>query len=245
MSRLQKDAGSTGVIKVAFLLITLLIPKTITMEVCQKLQVKNEVYIKANGIYNINKALSVKWAKTKPVYQLDSPIDRIIFYNGGLGWCIGKGAYLSTGHHWYKSNVKGDQPIKNDSTWETALGASNISVNCMPDTEVHQTTENNNSRNQYTVGTSAEPAKNSTTPINPKTGLETKYVAIILILIILPVCLLALLGYIRKSKEPSTMSFWKYYKLYQIKWPSQNVSEDATLTALDREKTAESTGNDL
>ena len=245
MSRLQKDARSTGVTKVTFLLITLLIPKTITVKVCQKLQVKNEVYIKANGIYKINKTLSVNWAKNKPVYQLDSPIDRVIFYNGRLGWCIGKKAYLSTGHHWYKSNVKGDQPIKDNSTWETAFGFSNISINCMPDTEIHQTTESNNSRNQYTINTSARPSKNSTTLIKPKAGLETEYVAIILIFIILPVCLLAFFGYIRKSKEPSTMSFWKYYKLYQIKWPSQNVSEAATLTALDKEKTAKSPDNEL
>ena len=45
----------------------------------------------------------MEWAPDRPVYRHVTR-DRYIFWNaGGLGWSIGKRAYLATGSHWHRS----------------------------------------------------------------------------------------------------------------------------------------------
>ena len=52
-----------------------------------------------------------------------------MFWNaGGLGWCIGKTAYLTTGSHWHRSGLETAEPWQGE--WE-----KNVRVECAEDKE--------------------------------------------------------------------------------------------------------------
>ena len=54
---------------------------------------------------------------------------RVIFWNaGGLGWSIGKTAYLSTGSHWHWSGLDSQEPWQGE--WK-----KNVTVECVGEEE--------------------------------------------------------------------------------------------------------------
>ena len=127
-------ARNTVVAKATLLLAILKVSAGQTLQACQQLRVENEKYIKADGLYLINKKLKVSWT-TKPVYQLQSNIDRIIFYNKKEGWCIGKKGYTVSGNYWYR--LGRENKLGDDMVWKTALGTSNTTVKCVGDKRPH------------------------------------------------------------------------------------------------------------
>ena len=66
----------------------------------------------------------VLWAVERPVYKhVDR--DRYIFWNkGGLGWSIGKKAYLTSGSHWHRSGLDSAEPWQ--GAWE-----GGVAVECV------------------------------------------------------------------------------------------------------------------
>jgi len=76
---------------------------------CPLVDVSNASFADCEGKYLLADT-SVSWAEHRPVYKhLEK--DRFIFWNaGGLGWCIGKAAYLTSGSHWHRSNLNTVEP---------------------------------------------------------------------------------------------------------------------------------------
>ena len=55
--------------------------------------------------------------------------DRFIFWNkGGLGWSIGKKAYLSSGSHWHWSGLDSPEPWQGE--WEAGVVVECVSPHC-------------------------------------------------------------------------------------------------------------------
>ena len=110
-----------------------------SQQTCQQLRVVNETYIKANGLYLIDKDLTVSWDERKPVYKLVGNIDRVIFFNVGEGWCIGKKTYTKSGRYWYKLGRNNE--LGTDIAWKTSLGKSNTKVKCVTENKPYRHTE--------------------------------------------------------------------------------------------------------
>ena len=124
----------------ASLLVTILNLSSVnSQQTCQQLRVENERYIKANGLYQIDKNLKVSWDERKPVYKLVGNIDRVIFHNVGEGWCIGKKIYTKSGRYWYKlgKNIE----LGTDIAWKTSLGKSDTKVKCVTENRPYKHTE--------------------------------------------------------------------------------------------------------
>ena len=131
MEIIQNRARNTMMSKASLLITILKLSAGHTQQACQQLRVENEKYIKANGLYLISKDLKVSWDERKPVYKLEGNIDRVIFYNTGEGWCIGKEKYTRSGRYWYRlgKNIE----LGTNITWKTSLGKSNTTVTCVTD----------------------------------------------------------------------------------------------------------------
>ena len=70
--------------------------------ICDTLNVLGATYANCDGRYKYTDA-QVDWAPERPVFKHVTK-DRYVFWNaGGLGWSIGKRAYLSSGSHWHRS----------------------------------------------------------------------------------------------------------------------------------------------
>ena len=70
--------------------------------ICPTLNVLGATYANCDGRYKVT-GERVDWSPDRPVYKHVNK-DRYIFWNaGGLGWSIGKKAYLKTGSHWHRS----------------------------------------------------------------------------------------------------------------------------------------------
>ena len=55
--------------------------------------------------------------------------DRFIFWNkGGLGWSIGKKAYLTSGSHWHRSGLDSPEPWQGD--WEEGVSVTCLASQC-------------------------------------------------------------------------------------------------------------------
>ena len=58
---------------------------------------------------------------------------RVIFWNaGGLGWSIGKTAYLSSGSYWHRSGLESDEPWQGE--WDKSVSTQHtdtVSVECI------------------------------------------------------------------------------------------------------------------
>ena len=66
------------------------------------MNVLGATYANCDGRYKYTDD-QVDWAPERPVFKHVTK-DRYIFWNaGGLGWSIGKRAYLSSGSHWHRS----------------------------------------------------------------------------------------------------------------------------------------------
>ena len=73
--------------------------------ICPTLNVLGATYANCDGRYKVT-GERVDWSPDRPVYKHVNK-DRYIFWNaGGLGWSIGKKAYLKTGSHWHRSKFK-------------------------------------------------------------------------------------------------------------------------------------------
>ena len=83
--------------------------------ICPGIVVYNADYADCNGQYELTHYV-VLWAVERPVYRHKTK-DRFIFWNkGGLGWSIGKKAYLTSGSHWHRSGLDTAEPWQGD--WE-------------------------------------------------------------------------------------------------------------------------------
>ena len=72
--------------------------------ICPTLNVLGATYANCDGRYKVT-GERVDWSPDRPVYKHVNK-DRYIFWNaGGLGWSIGKKAYLKTGSHWHRSKL--------------------------------------------------------------------------------------------------------------------------------------------
>ena len=107
---------------------------------CPRLVVYGADFANCNGEYVLSN-LTVGWAPHRPVYKHVGKnrwelhvmngghkklcvLWRVIFWNaGGLGWSIGKTAYLKTGSHWHRSGLDAAEPWQGD--WE-----KNVIVEC-------------------------------------------------------------------------------------------------------------------
>ena len=70
--------------------------------ICETINVLGATYANCDGRYKYTED-QVDWAPERPVYKHVTK-DRYIFWNaGGLGWSIGKKAYLTSGSHWHRS----------------------------------------------------------------------------------------------------------------------------------------------
>jgi len=102
------------------------LPRDITVDgskiTCPRLMVYGADFANCNGEYVLSNS-TVSWASLRPVYK-HTVKNRVIFWNaGGLGWSIGKKAYLITGSHWHKSGLDSKEPWQGD--WE-----KNVVVEC-------------------------------------------------------------------------------------------------------------------
>ena len=72
--------------------------------ICDTLNVLGATYANCDGRYKYTDD-QVDWAPERPVFKHVTK-DRYVFWNaGGLGWSIGKRAYLSSGSHWHRSKI--------------------------------------------------------------------------------------------------------------------------------------------
>ena len=91
--------------------------------ICPLISVYNADYADCNGQYRLSDYV-VLWSVERPVYRhVDR--DRFIFWNkGGLGWSIGKKAYLTSGSHWHRSGLDSAEPWQ--GAWE-----GGVAVECV------------------------------------------------------------------------------------------------------------------
>ena len=91
--------------------------------ICPIISIYNADYAECNGEYRLTDFV-VLWAVERPVYRhVDR--DRFIFWNkGGLGWSIGKKAYLTSGSHWHRSGLDSAEPWQ--GAWE-----GGVAVECV------------------------------------------------------------------------------------------------------------------
>ena len=86
--------------------------------ICPNIAVYNADYADCNGEYELSHYV-VLWSVERPVYRHKIK-DRFIFWNkGGLGWSIGKKAYLTSGSHWHRSGLDSPEPWQGD--WENGV----------------------------------------------------------------------------------------------------------------------------
>ena len=69
--------------------------------ICPTLNVTGAAYANCNGNYKVT-GESVFWSPDRHVYKHINK-DRYIFWNAGIGWSIGKKAFLKTGQNFHKS----------------------------------------------------------------------------------------------------------------------------------------------
>ena len=73
--------------------------------ICDTLNVLGATYANCDGRYKYTDE-QVDWAPERPVFKHVTK-DRYIFWNAhGLGWLIGKRAYLTSGSHFHESKKK-------------------------------------------------------------------------------------------------------------------------------------------
>ena len=86
--------------------------------ICPRVAVYNADYADCNGEYELTHYV-VLWSVERPVYRHRSK-DRFLFWNkGGLGWSIGKKAYLTSGSHWHRSGLDTGEPWQGE--WEDGV----------------------------------------------------------------------------------------------------------------------------
>ena len=86
--------------------------------ICANIAVYNADYADCNGEYQLTHYV-VLWAVERPVYRHKNR-DRFIFWNkGGLGWSIGKKAYLTSGSHWHRSGLDTPEPWQGE--WDNGV----------------------------------------------------------------------------------------------------------------------------
>ena len=94
---------------------------------CSRVVVSQADYADCDGEYELSPYV-VLWAVTRPVWRHVSK-DRFIFWNkGGLGWSIGKKAYLTSGSHWHWSGLDSPEPWQGE--WEAGVVVECVSPHC-------------------------------------------------------------------------------------------------------------------
>ena len=98
-----------------------------TVVSCPRLEIRRAEYADCDGEYQLSHYV-VLWAVTRPVWRHVRK-DRFIFWNkGGLGWSIGKKAYLTSGSHWHWSGLDSPEPWQGD--WQGGVRAECVSGDC-------------------------------------------------------------------------------------------------------------------